>query len=172
MAGSVSVVGFVVKFPWNVWFGTGVAVSLISPRLLSLSVSYLMPVTGNEFDAVVFAKRPAPKNQTLSGMIGPPAVASYVGLRTLVRVVLCCTSNGVIALQVGFARFTRKLPENRLPPLLVMALTTPPEKRPYSAEIPDVSTCVSWIASSMKTFCGEPNRLSFTSMPLIMNRLS
>ena len=88
------------------------------------------------------------------------------------RVVSWSRSNGVIALQVGSARLTRKLPVNVFPPLLVMALMTPPEKRPYSAEMPEVSTCVSWIASSMKTFWGEPNRLSLMSMPLIMNRLS
>ena len=35
-----------------------------------------------------------------------------------------------------------------------MALTTPPLKRPYSAEMPEVSTCVSSIASSMNRFCG------------------
>ena len=41
-----------------------------------------------------------------------------------------------------------------LPPLLVTMLTTPPEKRPYSAEMPDVSTCVSSIASSMNRLFG------------------
>jgi hypothetical protein len=35
-----------------------------------------------------------------------------------------------------------------------MALITPPVKRPYSAEMPEMSTCVSWIASSMNRFCG------------------
>ncbi len=53
-----------------------------------------------------------------------------------------------------------------------MALITPPENRPYSALIPEVSTCVSSIASSMNRFCGDPNRLSFTSTPLIMKMLS
>ena len=33
-------------------------------------------------------------------------------------------------------------------------------------------TCVSSIASSMKRFCGDPNRLSFTSTPFSMNTLS
>src|ERR1700740_728813 len=101
MAGSVSVGGFVVKFPWNVWFLNGVAVSFTSPRLLSLSVSYLIPVAGKEFEFVRLAKRPAPKNQNLSRRIGPPIVASYVVFRTLVRVVLWSCSNGVMALQVG-----------------------------------------------------------------------
>ena len=57
----------------------------------------------------------------------------------------------------GLLKFMRKLPVKMLPPLLVMALTTPPVNRPYSAEMPDVRTCVSWIASSMKRFCGCAN---------------
>jgi hypothetical protein len=57
-------------------------------------------------------------------------------------------------------------------PLRVIALTTPPEKRPYSAEIPDVRTCVSSMASSMKRLCGVPNRLSVTSTPFTMKLLS
>ena len=63
-------------------------------------------------------------------------------------------SNGVSSVHAGFRKLTRPLPENALPPLLVMALTTPPVKRPYSAEMPEVSTCVSSIASSMNRFCG------------------
>ncbi len=82
------------------------------------------------------------------------------------------TSNGVSVLQDGLVRFRRPLPLNVLPPLLVIALITPPENRPYSAEMPEVSVCVSWMASSMNRFCGEPNRLSFTSTPLIMKTLS
>ena len=77
-----------------------------------------------------------------------------------------------LSVQAGFRRFIRQLPENGLPPLLVMALITPPVNRPYSAEMPDVSTCVSWIASSMNRFCGVAKRLSLTSTPLIMNTLS
>ena len=52
-------------------------------------------------------------------------------------------SNGVSRVHAGFRKFTRPLPENLLPPLFVIALTTPPVKRPYSAETPEVSTCVS-----------------------------
>ena len=51
-------------------------------------------------------------------------------------------------------------------------LITPPLKRPYSAEMPDVSTLVCSTASSMKTGCALPNKLSFTSTPLIMKTLS
>jgi len=55
---------------------------------------------------------------------------------------------------------------------LVTRLMTPPVNRPYSAEMPDVSTCVSSMASSMNTVCAAPNRLSFTSTPSIMNTVS
>src|SRR5687768_1017749 len=81
-------------------------------------------------------------------------------------------SNGVSTVQDGLRRFMRQLPENVLPPLLVTALTTPPLKRPYSAEMPEVSTVVSSMASSMNRFCGCANRLSLTSTPLTMNTLS
>ena len=37
----------------------------------------------------------------------------------------------------------RIVPENTSPPRFVTMLTTPPEKRPYSAEMPDVRTCTS-----------------------------
>ncbi len=131
-----------------------------------------MPVSGNVFAVVVFASRPAPKNHTRSFTSGPPKVPSQMSFTLLVTLTLCAVSYGVSVLQVGSVRFSRRLPENRLLPLLVMALTTPPEKRPYSAGIPEVSTWVSCTASSMKTFCGEPNRLSLTSTPLTMNRLS
>jgi hypothetical protein len=54
----------------------------------------------------------------------------------------------------------------------VIALITPPVNRPRSADRPDVSTAVSSIASSTNRFCGDPNRLSLTSMPLTRNTLS
>src|SRR5262245_55562964 len=81
-------------------------------------------------------------------------------------------SNGVSTVHDGLSRFMRQLPENVLPPLLVTALMTPPLKRPYSAEMPEVSTCVSSIASSTNRFWGFANRLSLMSTPLIMNTLS
>ncbi len=43
----------------------------------------------------------------------------------------------------------RNEPENVLPPDFVIALTTPPVNRPYSAETVDVVVVVSWSASSM-----------------------
>src|SRR5262245_27005977 len=106
-----------------------------------------------------FARRPAPKNQILSRTIGPPNVPSHVRFTVLVCSFPFAFSNGVSTVHAGSVRFNRRLPENVLPPLLVIALIAPPEKRPYSAEIPEVSTWVSAIASSMNRFCGEPNRL-------------
>ena len=51
-------------------------------------------------------------------------------------------------------------------------LTTPPPKRPYSAEMAPVDTFVSWTASSMKRFSAWPRRFSFTTTPLIRYWLS
>jgi hypothetical protein len=81
-------------------------------------------------------------------------------------------SRGVSKVHALFDRLLRKLPENVLPPLFVIMLITPPLNRPYSAEMPDVSTLVCSTASSMKTGCALPNKLSFTSTPLIMKTLS
>ena len=44
----------------------------------------------------------------------------------------------------------------------MIAFTTPPEKRPNSAETDPVVTVVSWIASSMKSVSAWPRRFSFT----------
>ncbi len=69
-------------------------------------------------------------------------------------------------------KFARKLPENWFPPFLVTALMTPPLKRPYSAEMPEVRIWVSSIASSMKRLLAFPNRLSLMSTPSSRNTLS
>ncbi len=58
-------------------------------------------------------------------------------------------SRGVLERHLSLVMSRRIEPVNSLPPVLVMTLTTPPEKRPYSAEIPEVSTWTSLIASSM-----------------------
>ena len=57
-----------------------------------------------------------------------------------------------------------------MPPDLVMALTTPPPKRPYSAEMAAVLVVVSCSASSMKRSSGVARRLSCTVTPFTMNR--
>ncbi|MEO8348609.1 MAG: hypothetical protein ABI610_06820 [Acidobacteriota bacterium] len=69
-------------------------------------------------------------------------------------------------------KLVRNEPERRLPPDFVIALTTPPVKRPYSADMAPVRIVVSWIASSMKRLCGWPRRFSFTTTPLMRKRLS
>jgi hypothetical protein len=71
-----------------------------------------------------------------------------------------------------FVMSVRQLPEKLLPPLLVMALITPPEKRPYSAEMPLVRTWISWRASSITRLLGVPKRLSLMSTPLSRKTLS
>ena len=88
------------------------------------------------------------------------------------RTVPFSSSKGVSSRQDGLVRFPRKLPEKVFPPRLLTALITPPEKRPYSAEMPEVRTCVSSMASSMKRSCGLPKRLSLTSTPSSMKTLS
>jgi hypothetical protein len=59
-----------------------------------------------------------------------------------------------------------------LPPDFVIMLTTPPWKRPYSAEMLPLETLVSWIASSMNKLRACPRRFSFTTTPLIRFRFS
>src|SRR6185436_20637904 len=51
--------------------------------------------------------------------------------------------------QLSLLYVSRNEPLNLLPPDLVTTLTTPPLKRPNSAEMPAVATVVSWMASSM-----------------------
>ena len=69
-------------------------------------------------------------------------------------------------------RSARSEPEKSLLPLLVMTFTTPPVNEPYSAEMPDVRTCVSRIESSMNRLLVDPKIGSWTLTPLIMKLLS
>src|SRR5688572_4358595 len=110
----------------------------------------------------ISASRIAPKNHSLSRTIGPPSVASCVNCKSSRRAaagrheaaVIAGShfSNGVVLVHDGFEKFVRQLPLNVLPPDFVTAFTTPPVNRPYSAVMPDVRTCVSSIASSIKRF--------------------
>ena len=80
--------------------------------------------------------------------MGPPTVYSYVGtvlssLAALRAGSASVFSNGVRVRQLSLLNDCRYDPLNMLPPDLVMAFTTPPPKRPYSAEIPLVATVVS-----------------------------
>jgi hypothetical protein len=72
----------------------------------------------------------------------------------------------------GFSSVSRSEPLNWLPPDFVIEFTTPPVKRPNSAEIAPVSTVVSWMASSMKSGCAWLRTLSMIATPLTMIRLS
>lgn len=81
-------------------------------------------------------------------------------------------SSGVCVTHDGLLSPSRKLPLKLLPPLRVTTLMTPPEKRPYSAEMPLVRTYVSWMASSMKRLFAVPWTLSLMSTPFTMNTLS
>src|SRR5215203_5555317 len=118
------------------------------------------------------SRRPAEKNQTRSRKIGPPNVPSRNLDNVSGLVWLRDFWSGDSLDHDGFVKLSRTLPENVLPPLFVTMLITPPENLPYSAEIPDVMTCVSSIASSMKTLFAVPNRLSLRSTPLSRKTLS
>ena len=61
----------------------------------------------------------------------------------------CVDSNGVYERQLSLVNDVRNDPLNRLPPDFVMALATPPENRPYSADTPALATVTSCSASSM-----------------------
>src|SRR6266542_5750407 len=95
-----------------------------------------------------FCKRPAVKNHRRSFMSGPPTVYSYVGTvlcsLAFVRVgsARAC-SYGVRVRQLSLLNDCRYEPLKVLPPDFVMAFTTPPPKRPYSAEMPLVAMVVS-----------------------------
>src|SRR3954469_3091292 len=105
-------------------------------------------------------------------MIGPPNVPSDDLLSRSGLLMFAAFWRGVSSIHFVLFRFSRKLPLNVLPPLLVITLTTPPEKRPYSAEMPPVRMFVCWMASSMNRLFAVPNRLSLMSTPFIMNTLS
>src|SRR5215213_3269964 len=136
-----------------VWFDLGVAVSLISPRLLFSVTVFWTFVYDNVEEVPTSARRIAPKNHSLSRTIGPPRVASCVNCSSSRRgaalvheatvTAVSHFSNGVVTVHDGLEKFVRQLPLKLLPPDLVMAFTTPPVKRPYSAVMPEVRICVS-----------------------------
>src|SRR5690242_4836505 len=87
---------------------------------------------------VVCALRDPAKNHRRSLTMNPPAVASNALFAMLG--VRCCPGQGVAAVHAGFVIVSRNEPLNSLPPDFVTALTIPPVKRPYSAEIAPVIT--------------------------------
>src|SRR5262245_26894981 len=101
-------------------------VTLPSYRVLSLWLVNGMRVWANVPWVVVRSIREPPKNHARSRSNGPPAVISWVGESLLARVVPALFSSGVSTLQAGLLKFDLNAPENRLPPLLVITLTTPP----------------------------------------------
>src|SRR5258706_14761735 len=101
-----------------------------------------------------------------------------MGMRSWLRVDdLPCALNavksaGLLATHASLFNVTRSEPEKLLPPDFVIVLTTPPWKRPYSAETLDVEVVVSAMASSMKRGLGVPRLLSMTWTPFTGKRLS
>src|SRR6185436_16989726 len=114
------------------------------------------PVVPVSWACVESKARPAPKNHVRLRAIGPPTVNSYVGTVWL----LFGSPNGLIVRQSSLLNVVRNDPLRPLPPDFVIAFTTPPVKRPYSAEMPDVATVVCSIASSINRSNGSPRRLS------------
>ena len=80
--------------------------------------------------------------------------------------------NGDVARQSSLLNDWRYDPLNVSLPDLVIALTSPPPKRPNSAETPEVATVVSCSASSMYSVNGWPRRFSVITTPLTAKRLS
>ncbi len=108
-----------------------------------------------------------------STQIGPPSVASYTGFVLSIRGSRLRESfSGSLLFHFSFVKLVRNEPDSRLPPDFVIVETTPPVKRPYSAEMLPVRIVVSWIASSMNRSCGCPRRFSLTTTPLMRKRLS
>src|SRR5512145_2868278 len=97
-----------------------------------------MPVCGKVSSVSDLLNRPAVKNHRRSRTIGPPNVPSWILFSLSVRGAAPAldSSNGVRPVHVGFDQLSRKLPEKVFPPRRLTTLTTPPEKRPYSAEMP------------------------------------
>ncbi len=82
------------------------------------------------------------------------------------------SSNGVSVRHLSLFNVSRSDPLNRLPPDFVTTLTTPPPKRPYSAEMPEVAMLVSCTASSMYRSYAWPRRFSLTLTPFTMYSVS
>ncbi len=84
----------------------------------------------------------------------------------LLTVSLRDTVLGVSAAHLSLESESRSEPCSSLPPDLVSVLTTPPAKRPYSAEIAAVWVVVSCTASSIQSALGVLRMLSWTTTPL------
>ena len=130
----------------------GVPVSFPSYRVLSLRLVYGTPVCANALCVVVRSTRRAAEEPELVAD-ERAAARGLVGRRQLAR---ACRAAGFLEGRLhGPGRVgqvqTERPGERIRRRCLVITLTTPPPKRPYSAEIADVSTCTSSIASSMNS---------------------
>src|SRR4051794_33916195 len=88
--------------------------------------------------AVAGASRQPVKNQRRSLTMNPPRVASKALFAMLSEG--CWPGHGVGAVHPPFVTVSRTDPLNSFPPDFVTVLTTPPVKRPYSAEIAPLIT--------------------------------
>src|SRR4029450_6224734 len=102
-------------------------------------------------------------------MMGPPSVPSYTGV---ILSTVWSVGYGVSDRHPSLLNVVRSDPLKAFPPDFVIMFTTPPPKRPYSAEIAPVGAFVSWIGSSMNRFRACPRRFSLTTTPLIRYWLS
>ena len=86
-----------------------------------------------------------PRGSSPRGIFGWTLFGGAIGPLVLLvfGLLLAGSSKGLVVRQSSLVNVVRSDPLNRSPPDLVMALTTPPVNRPYSAEIPDVDTVVS-----------------------------
>ena len=145
-----------VKAPWTRWFASSAYVSLPSYRRdLSVNTYGMFVITSCRLMEFVCI-RPAVKNHTRSLISGPPIVYSCVGTTSSSFVSLAKGSLGRLgtsARQSSLVIVSRNEPLNWLPPDLLTMLTTPPPKRPNSADTPAVATVVSWMASSITRSC-------------------
>src|ERR1051326_149238 len=118
-----------------------------SKRLSSVLKTYGMFVSVVCRERSDFVWGPAVKNHKRWRMRRPPNVPSYELFTSSIG--STCPAKSDFSVQFGFVSESRIDPEKSLPPDFVIVLTTPPVKRPYSAEMPPLRTVVSWIASSM-----------------------
>ena len=88
------------------------------------------------------------------------------------KIIRRAVENGETVRQSSLVNVTLNEPATVLPPDRVIALTTPPAKRPNSADTPDVETVVSCSESSMNSGIDVRRTLSCATTPLTRIRFS